>query len=54
VLGRSDEELADLRSGLRAAMGTILYGVTKGPDFSDMHPFLGTATKFLQAVRPVL
>lgn len=47
---RSDEQLIDLRRGLRGALDTLVYGATTGSGDSDMHPFTGTAEKFLQEV----
>lgn len=32
-------------------MDAVVYGLTLGAKTSDMHPFEGTATNFLQAVR---
>ena len=47
---RSDEQLATLRDGLVRAQSSILYGVSTGPNVTDMEPFHGTASRFLQEV----
>ncbi|CAM9614595.1 unnamed protein product, partial [Hapterophycus canaliculatus] len=51
ALARSEEEQDELLRGVRKGVSTVVYGTTSGPEPEDMHPFLDTATKFLQAVR---
>lgn len=53
LIQRTDEQLAPLRERLKKGMRSIVYGVTTGPELSDMHPFLGTATRFLREVRGI-
>lgn len=49
--GRSDEQLTTLREGLARRLSSVVYGVTTGPELSDMEPFPETASRFLQEVR---
>ncbi|CAN0120809.1 unnamed protein product, partial [Ectocarpus fasciculatus] len=48
VLSRSTAELEELQKGVRRVANELLYGITSGPELSDMHPFFGTATNFAQ------
>lgn len=48
--GRSGEEVEQLRRGAHMGMRNMVYGVTDGPELSDMQSFPGTAANFLRAV----
>ncbi|CAM9444879.1 unnamed protein product, partial [Laminaria digitata] len=51
---RSDAQLTTLREGLARSKSSILYGVSTGPELSDMEPFADTASMFLREVRATL
>ncbi|CAM9253194.1 unnamed protein product, partial [Ectocarpus sp. 8 AP-2014] len=48
VLSRSVAELEELQDNVRRVANELLYGITVGPELSDMRPFFGTAANFAQ------
>lgn len=46
-INRSLEEIASLQQAMERARSSIIYGVTTGPELSDMHPFMGAASRLL-------
>ncbi|CAB1117042.1 unnamed protein product [Ectocarpus sp. CCAP 1310/34] len=46
VLSRTSVELEELQESARRAANGLLYGITEGPELSDVRPYFGTATNF--------
>lgn len=48
---RPDVELESMWRAMSQAAGSLVYGVSSGPEITDMRPFRQVADRFLQTVR---